>query len=114
MRRDDERLDDIIESATLIARYVERTTFAELLGHDMLQDAIIRRLTIIGEAANGVSMEIRATYPTVPWSQMASFRHFVVHEYFRMDWKIVWETATTHVPKLVLQIEQVLSNIRRQ
>jgi uncharacterized protein with HEPN domain len=112
LRRDDERLTDIVEAAEAVGRYVAGTTFIGLLRDEMLQDAVLRRFTIIGEAANNLSPPFRQAYPTVSWSGAASFRHFVVHEYFRIDWEIVWETATVHLPVLVMQVQDILGNLK--
>ena len=111
MRRDEERLRDVLEAAEAVGRYVSGKTLIELLRDEMMQDAVLRRFTIIGEAANQLSDSFRLSYPTVSWSGAASFRHFVVHEYFRIDWEIVWETATVHLPILAGQVRQILADL---
>jgi uncharacterized protein with HEPN domain len=111
LRRDDERLKDILEAAEAVGRYLAGTTLVGLLSDEMVQDAVLRRFTVIGEAANNLSDSFRQSYPTVSWSGTASFRHFVVHGYFRIDWEIVWETATVHLPSLAFQVRQILADL---
>jgi uncharacterized protein with HEPN domain len=109
LRRDAERLRDILDAAAAVNRYIADVPFVELLRNDMMQNAVLRQLTIIGEAANNLTAEFRLQHPAVSWAGAASFRHVVAHEYFRIDWEIVWETATHHLPKLSAQVLQILT-----
>jgi uncharacterized protein with HEPN domain len=69
---------------------------------------VLWRLITIGEAATQVSSAVRRGYPDVPWTAAIAFRNRVVHGYFSIDWKIVWDTATLAIPTLRAQIAAIL------
>jgi uncharacterized protein with HEPN domain len=72
------------------------------------QDAILRQLTIVGEAAKRVSVEFRARHPEVPWRQIAGFRDVVVHDYIRVDLQEVWRVVQEDLPALVVLLEPLV------
>jgi uncharacterized protein with HEPN domain len=94
------RLRDIIEAARLIASYVERTTETEFLADTQKQDAVVRRIEIIGEATAHLTEETRRAIPRLPYRKMRGMRNIVAHDYANVDMKIVWEVATAHVPEV--------------
>jgi len=75
----------IIESIELIERYSEKLTEETFKKDQGMQDAIIRRLEIIGEAVKNISLTFRTKHPEVPWKQMAGMRDILIHEYFDVD-----------------------------
>jgi len=109
MRRDAQRLLDIIEATATVARYVQDLGKDEFLSGDLARDAILRQLTVAGEAAYKVSRELKARHPEIPWSQIAGFRHRVVHDYFGIDLDAVWKIATVELPLLGAQASVVLA-----
>jgi uncharacterized protein with HEPN domain len=72
------------------------------------QDAILRQLTIVGEAAKRVSAEFRAGHPEVPWRQVAGFRDVVVHDYAGVDLREVWRILQEDLPALVTLLEPLV------
>jgi uncharacterized protein with HEPN domain len=72
------------------------------------QDAILRQLTIVGEAAKRVSAEFRARHPEVPWRQTAGFRDVVVHDYAQVDLQEVWRIVQEDLPALVAMLEPLV------
>ncbi len=66
----------------------------------MIQDAIIHELQILGEAAGRVSRELTDQHPEIPWRKVTGLRHKVVHDYFAVDLKVVWDTATLDAPAI--------------
>jgi uncharacterized protein with HEPN domain len=88
----------MVESVGLIEQYLRGGEFKQLETETLLQDAVLRRLILIGEAAGNVSATTRDRFPAVPWRLMADFRNFVVHEYHRIDWEVVWRVATERLP----------------
>jgi uncharacterized protein with HEPN domain len=109
---DDERLEHILESIHVLAEYVLGADLERLLTNRMMQDAIIRRLTIIGEAATNLSAGLKSRYSDVPWRLMADLRNVIVHEYHRVDWQIVWDVVTRDLPPLAPTIETVASDLQ--
>jgi uncharacterized protein with HEPN domain len=66
----------------------------------VVQDAVIRELEVLGEAAGRVSAELVATHPEIPWREITGIRHKLIHDYFVVDLGIVWRTATVNVPEV--------------
>ena len=69
---------------------------------------MLHELTVIGEAAARISPATRSLDPEIPWSEIVAFRNVVIHEYFGLSWPIIWVTATEDVPKLRVQIAEIL------
>jgi len=88
------RLNHILESAGLISEWVAGKTKDGFLANRMLQEACIRQLEIIGEAAKNISKQFKKRHPEIPWKEMAGMRDVLIHEYFGVDLDEVWETAT--------------------
>ncbi len=108
MQRDREYLLDILEAAKLALEYIGEKTKEEFFSDSQCQDAVIRRLEIIGEAARRISEETRTTYLDLPWSDMISMRNVMIHEYDDVDLVIVWETVKNDMPQLVDSLEKIL------
>lgn len=108
---DRERLEDILEAITMIDRY-GRSDRASFENDPMMQDAIVHRIMIIGEAANALTIELRERYPAVPWPQMIAMRHIVVHDYGRIDLDVVWSTVESDISMLREHITTILTESR--
>lgn len=108
MSRDKEYLIDILEAAKLALSYVSGKSKDEFLKDTQCQDAVIRRLEIIGEAARRISDETRATYPNLPWKAMVGMRNVMIHEYDDLDLVIVWDTVQNDLSPLVAVLGEVV------
>lgn len=108
MQRDDALLYDILESAHLAVSYVQESSIADFLNNTQLQDAVIRRIEIIGEAARSVSETTKAVYPGLPWQDMTDMRNFLIHQYGEIDVHIVWDTVQSDLPLLIAELERVV------
>lgn len=108
MQRDKEYLLDILEAAKLALAYVDKKSREEFFNDTQCQDAVIRRLEVIGEAARRISEETRAVIPDLPWSDMIGMRNVIIHEYDDVDMVIVWETVHDDLPTLVDALEKIL------
>jgi uncharacterized protein with HEPN domain len=97
-----EHIADAIERAT---RYVGNLKNLQALEQDQqAQDAIVRTIAVIGEAANRiqkVAPKFVAEHPALPWSQMRGIRNKVIHDYFDVAWDVVWETVKVDLPPLL-------------
>lgn len=83
-------------------------TEAEFRKNELVQDALIRNFAVIGEAARHVPEEIRDSYPEAPWARMRGIRNLLVHEYFGIDPKIIWDTVWGELPSLENQLRAIL------
>jgi uncharacterized protein with HEPN domain len=104
MPRDVAYLLDILEAAKLAAAYLSASSKEEFLKDTQCQDAVIRRLEIIGEAARRISQETRLRLPQLPWSAMVNMRNLMIHEYDHVDLYVVWDTVQNHLPELINSI----------
>ena len=95
----------MVESADAIAAYLKDVDRQTFLSQPILQDAVLRRLTIIGEAANRVSTTVQSRAPAIPWRRLVGFRNFVIHEYQRVDWTIVWDAVAQDLPALMVDVQ---------
>jgi uncharacterized protein with HEPN domain len=108
MSRDDTYLVDILESAKIALDYVFDKTWDEFYKDIQCQDAVVRRIEIIGEAARRVSQETRDKYPQIPWREMTSMRNLVIHEYDVVDINQVWDTVQNKIPPLIEELVKIV------
>ena len=96
-------LDDLIASAEKIGRMVGGRTFDAFCADEAVFDAVLFNLQIIGEAVKKFPDEARAAMPEAAGSGPARLRDLIAHRYFALDAEIIWEVATTHVPRILAQ-----------
>ena len=104
------RLRDILEAARLIGTYVNNTTETDFYADKQKQDAVIRRIEIIGEAAAHVTAASRRAVPELAFRKMRGMRNIVAHDYANVDLRIVWEVATIYVPEICTTLEKFFSH----
>lgn len=107
-------LEDILDSIALIEQYLLNMTKEDFLKSTGLQDQVVRRLEIIGEAIRHIPHELRAHHPEIPWKKIVGMRDNIIHEYFQVDLYIAWETATTGIQKLKRQILAIKKDIKQR
>ena len=78
------------------------------MADETLRRAVVRRLEIIGDAAKRVPSEFRAKYPTVEWRAMAGLRDRLIHDYFGVDYEIVWDVLQNRILPLRAQIASIV------
>lgn len=103
------RLRDILEAARLIGAYVSNTTEADFNANREKQDAVIRRIEIIGEATAHLTDATRRAVPELDFRKMRGMRNIVAHNYSNVDLHIVWDVATTHVPRICAVLEKLFA-----
>jgi uncharacterized protein with HEPN domain len=108
MQRDRQSLLDIVDSITLIFEYV--TDWEDFIQSIKDQDAVIRRLTIVGEATKRLSMEFREAHPHVPWKDMAGLRDVIVHDYDEIDLARLKPVIEIELAKVLQNLQQLLSH----
>ena len=83
----------------------------QFMAKSMLQDAVIRQISIIGEAGTHLSQDMREEHPEIPWRKIIGMRNLLMHENFGVDMEYVYITATQRIPELSGQVQQILSCI---
>jgi uncharacterized protein with HEPN domain len=115
--RVEEYLEHIAKAIRRATKYAEKFDSLEaLLENEQAQDAIIRNITIIGEAANQIQQTSPAfvmAHPEVPWNKIRGMRNTIVHEYFDVDWQTVLDTVKKSLPPLRQQIEDAIAEARK-
>jgi uncharacterized protein with HEPN domain len=97
-------LAEIVEAIDRISHWLDGIDEDEWDSNDMLRAAVLQQLTTIGEASRSVSNQLRERYPDVPWRRIADFRNVAVHQYFTIEWSLVWRLVRDRVPTLRPQI----------
>ena len=97
-------IDDMIEAIGAINRYISGMDETKFSQTDYIQDAVIRQLAIVGEAARNVPPDIQAKQPDIPWRKIADFRNVIIHEYSGVSLGRVWRIIIDDVPILEDQL----------
>ena len=102
-------LEDMLESAIKIKRYTTGLTFESFTLDDKTIDAVIRNFEIIGEAANRIDPDYRTKNPELAWNRIRGFRNRIIHEYFGIDYEIVWTIIENDLDNLIEWLEVFVS-----
>lgn len=110
MRKDRERLQDILEAIERIERYVSdgQQRFEQ---DELLQTWMVYHIQIIGEAAGKLSEPVRKNHPEIPWPQIITMRNVLVHDYFGLDLQEVWMVVERDIPDLKPKIEAIIQRL---
>ena len=109
MQKDDTiYLGHMLDMARKAADRVRDRTRAEYDADEDLQMVIAHLVQIIGEAASRVSRQSRAQYTEIPWKRIVGIRHRIVHDYMDVDYDVLWEVATRHLPPLIEALEKIV------
>lgn len=101
------RINDILDAVSAVESYVTGMSYEDFAADRKTVDAVIRNLIIIGEAAVHIPVEICQAHSEVPWQDMSAMRNFVVHEYFGVSDKILWDTVKIDLPPLVSALKEI-------
>lgn len=102
-------LGEVLEAIALVRQYTTGLTYTDFANSMEKQDAVVRRLSVIGEAVKRLPEAFRRRHPDVPWRTIAGARDILVHEYFRVDVTLAWEMAQTDLPDLERQIRAIMA-----
>ena len=101
-------LEDILEAIKAIRVYTTGLSFAEFFQDRKTQDAVVRNFEVIGEAANKLPSSLTKQYPEVDWSAIVGFRNILIHEYFGIDYQLVWYIIQHQMLALEEQIQYIV------
>jgi uncharacterized protein with HEPN domain len=102
-------LDDMNLAMSRITEYTDGMDFSDFKLDYKTSDAVIRNFEVIGEAAKNIPKSIKSKYPEIPWIEMYLLRNKVSHEYFGIDYEIIWDVVKNYLPDNMRQIELILN-----
>jgi len=108
---DSVRIQHILDAINEIELYTEGITFDGFMKNSMMRFACIKQLEIIGEAAKRVTEELKHKYPHINWREIVGLRNILIHEYFGIDERIVWEIIQNDIPKLKSNLKPLIIEI---
>ena len=103
-------LEDILESAAKILNYTENLSYQDFIVDSKTIDAVVRNFEIIGEASNRLPEKFRDENNSIDWFRLRGFRNRIVHQYFGLDYEIIWKLKESHLKPLISEIENILKN----
>ncbi len=101
------RLLHILNAASKAVKLVENKSFQELEDDEILTLALVKLIEIVGEASSRLSKEFQAEHPEIPWSGIIGMRNRLVHAYFDINLKVIWQTTQEDLPTLIEQLKQL-------
>jgi uncharacterized protein with HEPN domain len=101
-------LEDILLSIDRILEYIDNYSFDDFKKDFKTVDAVTQNFEIIGEASKRIPSDLKEDFPEVPWTEMYLMRNKVAHEYFGVDYEIIWDIAKNHLPENRVQIERII------
>ena len=105
---------DILTCIDSIEEYLNKVSKRELFGNQLLQDAVVRRLEIIGEAAKNIPLRIKNQNKQIPWKKIIGLRNIITHEYFGVNLERVWNITKDDLPELKKQIKKIFDDLNGQ
>ena len=100
-------IEHILLCIDKIQEYTENLTAQEFHHNELIQDAVIWNIEIIGEAAKKISKDLKSQYRDIPWKEMSGMRDKLIHDYFGADVDVVWKTVIEDIPYLKSLIENI-------
>lgn len=108
MWRDDAYLLDMLNAARKIQTFLQGMSEDEFRKSELHQQAVMRLIQIIGEAARKISDACKQAHPEIAWVQISGMRNYLIHEYFRINLDTVWQVVHNHIPALIAQLEPLV------
>jgi uncharacterized protein with HEPN domain len=109
-RRDPQLLvADMLEAAKKILEYTYGLLFDDFMSDSKTIDAVVRNFEIIGEAATRLPPEFKTLHDSIPWRKISGLRNRLIHDYFGIDYEVVWNIKTTFLPELIEKLEKIQS-----
>jgi len=106
--------EDIYTSLEKIKKYISGMSFSEFIHDDKTIDAVIRNLEILGEASKNIPENLRQEHSNIPWKRMIGLRNIIAHEYFGIDYQILWQIVKKDLPKLEPLIKESLNKLTKE
>jgi uncharacterized protein with HEPN domain len=107
-------LEDMFQSMQRIEEYLGDLDFKEFKKTFIVVDAVIRNFEIIGEASKKIPISIQEKYPEIPWRKMYGLRNLISHEYFGIDYEMLWEIAKNNLPQNQIDLQKIIEKEKLQ
>lgn len=107
-------LKDILKSIQKIQRYTAGKKYEDFINDELLVDGVVRNLEIIGEAVKNIPSNFRKRYSSIEWRKIAGLRDILIHEYFGIDYELIWNIIQKEIPFLCKQIEDILKDLNKK
>jgi uncharacterized protein with HEPN domain len=107
-------LEDMLQSMERIEEYLGALDFQKFKMNYLVVDAIVRNFEIIGEASKNIPSDIQEKYPEIPWRKMVGLRNLIAHEYFGIDYEMIWEIAKNSLPKNKTDLSKIIKKEKAQ
>lgn len=105
-------LEDMFQSMQRIEEYLGDLDFKKFKMTYIVVDAVIRNFEIIGETAKKIPVDVQEKYPEIPWKKMFGLRNLISHEYFGIDYEMIWEIAKSNLPQNRVDLKNVIEGER--
>jgi uncharacterized protein with HEPN domain len=104
-------LKHILDEINFLTKETEGIKFEQFIKNEILKRACSRSLEIIGEAVKNLSLDFKKRYKEIEWKKIAGLRDKLIHDYFGVNWDIVWDVIKNQIPKLKEQVENILDKV---
>lgn len=102
------RIQDMLKCCYNILEFTSQTSYEAFLDDPRTIRAVAFELTTLGEAVRALPVEIKESYPEIPWGKIQGIRNVLIHEYFRLDEEIIWQTVRQDIPNLIEMLEKII------
>ena len=102
-----ERVEHMIECINKIFNYTKDIDYDEFYSSELIQDAVIKNFEVIGEAAYHITSELKENYNNIEWKKIQGLRHVLVHDYYKVNPEILWNTKNEHLHELLIDLEKL-------
>lgn len=104
-------LEDMLQAARKIRLYTDGKDYDSFIADDKTVDAVVRNFEIIGEPANRIDDDFRLNNPEIEWNRIRGFRNRIIHDYFGIDYEIVWAIVDSYLDELIEWLDTIVNYI---
>jgi uncharacterized protein with HEPN domain len=104
-------LNHILDEANYLIRNSANISYPKFFENETLKRSFVRSLEVIGEAAKNIPDDFRDKYSDIPWKDMAGLRDILIHRYFGINYKMVWDIVKNQVSDIKIKIQSILNEM---